>query len=475
MPSKTPADGSKMAVLRIAWPIGVSMVSYTLKGFVDMLMVGHLGLEALAGVGLAGILAWNITAFPWGALRGQRPLVSQYLGAGDTTAALSFGVHAFYFATMASALFVVFASQLGQFGQWVGETSNISPESAIIAGEYLGLRMLWAAPMLLAMAVAEYLRSTERPRIPMAADLLSHPLNVAFNYVLIFGKFGIPAMGVRGAAIGTGLADLCAMTVMFWLARPKRGQWAQLSQEHPLRFRWSRMKRVFETGWTGGFQFMIEGGAFALITYFVGFLGTASLAIHQAAIQLVHMSIMPAVAVADGGSVLIGKYVGELRWEQVRKTVRSVLQLILPFMCLMGVVFVVWGEELMGLFLKDSDPIVHAKAIEMGGMVAIAVAAWQFGDAFQITYRFCLRATGDHKWVMWAGILVSWLLNVPIIAATIFWFNGDVFHAWMAFTAEIYIGGWIFHRRWRSGVWKSKRLVSDESGVEHSSLVSESE
>ncbi len=436
------------------------MVSYTLKGFVDMLMVGHLGMEALAGVGLAGILAWNLTAFPWGALRGQRPLVSQYLGAGDRAAALSFGIHAFYFALGASAFFFMFAGQLGDLARRLGESSNISLDSAIMAGEYLMLRMLWSAPMLLAMAVAEYLRSTERPRIPMAADLLAHPLNVAFNYVLIFGKFGAPAMGVRGAAIGTGLADLCAMLVMFWLARPKRGQWAEISGEHPLRFRWARMKRVFETGWTGGFQFTLEGGSFALITYFVSFLGTASLAIHQAAIQLVHMSILPAVAIADGGSVLIGKYVGELRWDEVRKTVRSVLELVLPFMCLMGVIFVVWGEYLMGLFLKDGDLVEQAKALAMGGSVAIAVAIWQFGDAFQVTYRFCLRATGDHKWVMWCGILVSWILNVPIIAGVVFWLNGDVFHAWLAFTGEIYIGAWIFHRRWRSGVWKEKRLVS---------------
>ena len=204
MSAQSPIDGSKTAVLRVAWPIGVSMVSYTLKGFVDMLMVGHLGMEALAGVGLAGILAWNLTAFPWGALRGQRPLVSQYLGAGDRAAALSFGIHAFYFALGASAFFFMFAGQLGDLARRLGESSNISLDSAIMAGEYLMLRMLWSAPMLLAMAVAEYLRSTERPRIPMAADLLAHPLNVAFNYVLIFGKFGAPAMGVRGAAIGTG-------------------------------------------------------------------------------------------------------------------------------------------------------------------------------------------------------------------------------------------------------------------------------
>ena len=90
--------GSRRAVLRIAWPIGVSMISYTFKSFVDTLMVGQLGLDALAGVGFAGVLTWTLISFPFGALRGQRPLISQYLGAGDLQATRSFGVHAFYFA-----------------------------------------------------------------------------------------------------------------------------------------------------------------------------------------------------------------------------------------------------------------------------------------------------------------------------------------------------------------------------------------
>lgn len=76
-------ETSKWAVFKLAWPIGVSMISYALKGFVDTLMVGQVGLEALAGVGFAGVVAWTITSFPFGALRGQRPLVSQHLGAGE--------------------------------------------------------------------------------------------------------------------------------------------------------------------------------------------------------------------------------------------------------------------------------------------------------------------------------------------------------------------------------------------------------
>lgn len=452
--------GSKSAVLRMAWPIAISMISYTLKSFIDTLMVGHLGLEALAGVGLAGVLVWTLGSFPFGALRGQRPLVSQYFGAGDHKATLSFAVHAFYFAGCASLVFLLAAEPLATLTRWIGDSSTISEPASIMASDYVRIRMIWMGPMLLSLAIAEYLRSIELPRIPMIADLLAHPLNIVFNYLLIFGHFGFPALGVEGAAIGTGLADLCALIFLIIFARPKGERRLFWISGDAFRFSWTRLKRVLETGYTGGVQFALEGVSFLLITYFVSFLGTASLAIQQAAIQLVHMSILPAVALADGGSVLIGKFVGEKKWEEVSHTVHSVLSIILPFMCIMSLCFITFGEDLIGLFINDSDTSIQANTILIGGSVAWAMALWQVGDAFQITYRRCLRATGDHKWVMWIGILMSWIVNIPVIAITIFYFEGTIFHAWLAFAIEVYLGAWIFHRRWRSGAWKEKRLVN---------------
>ena len=455
--------GSRRAVLRMAWPIGISMVSYALKSFVDTLMVGQLGLEALAGVGFAGVLVWSLISFPFGALRGQRPLVTQYLGAGDTIATRSFGVHAIYFATGISLCFLCFAGALESATQSIAGTSNMSAQSAQWAGTYLSLRMVWMTPALLGLSIAEYLRSTERPKVPMIADLIAHPLNAIFNYALIFGHWGCPALGVEGAAIGTGLADCCSLLVLLWFIRPTKSQWRSWRVDRILCWRWSRMKRVLEVGSTGGIQFALESVSFMLITYFIGFLGTTALAIQQAAIQLVHLSILPAIAIADGGSILVGKFVGEGSWREVRAVVRSVLSLVVPFMGLMGLVFISFGVSLMGLFLQDQDPQLRQEALEMSTSVVWVLALWQVGDALQVTYRHCLRATGDHTWVMWVGVLMSWVLSVPLIATVIFWIDGALHHAWLVFSVEIYVGAWLFHRRWKGEVWRTKRLVHDET------------
>jgi Na+-driven multidrug efflux pump len=105
---------------------------------------------------------------------------------------------------------------------------------------------------------------------------------------------------------------------------------------------------------------------------------------------------------------------------------------------------------------------VRRHAIELGGRVLVAAAFWQFWDALQIVFRFSLRAAGDHRWVMWVGILNSWLISVPLVFAVVHWWHGGVVHVWWVWSAEIIVGTLIFTRRWRSGTWRLKRLVRDE-------------
>ena len=262
-------------------------------------------------------------------------------------------------------------------------------------------------------------------------------------------------MGVRGAALGTGIADFIAMLVMFQLGRPK-------GKLQIPKFHWARMKRVLHTGITGGVQFSLESISYGIITYFVARLGTVPLAVHQIGITLIHLAMMPCIAVADGASVLVGQYTGDKQWKAVRRTVRSGFQIMLPFAGLMALIYWLGGEFLVGIFVPLDDPNYH-ESITLGAGLLIAAAIWQIGDVFQFSYRFSLRATGDHKWVMWVGILVSWILSVPLAWWVVEIMHGSVIHVWMAWNAETYFGSWLFYRRWKSGKWKEKRLVEDES------------
>ncbi|RMH00757.1 MAG: MATE family efflux transporter, partial [Planctomycetota bacterium] len=318
-----PLPGSRREVAALAWPIWVSMISVTAKGVVDTLMVGELGTDAMAGVGLAMVLAFNALCFGMGVLRSQKSLVSQYLGAGDRTGSYSYGVHAFYAAIGFALLCVLLGAVAGPLFLAFAGGTELSPTALAAGSRYFGARLFWSGAMLLSLSVAEYLRSTGRTRLPMAADLISQPLNVLFNYALIFGRFGAPELGVVGAAVGTGLSDLVSLLLMLAFARP-RGRFRPRSWT-PYRFSAARFGRVLSVGFFGGVQFTIEVGSYTLITWFISHLSTVAMAAHHAAIQVLHFSFMSAVAIADGGSVLVGRYIGALDWESARRAFRSMV------------------------------------------------------------------------------------------------------------------------------------------------------
>lgn len=443
--------------MRLAWPIGVSMLSFTLKGFVDMLMVGQLGTDALGAVGFASVATWFALTFPWGILRGQRPLVSQYLGAGNREKAFGFGVHAFALALISGVLLLILAQPFADLFHGFAATTELEKEGLEVGTSYFKIRLQWLLPTLLTFAIAEYLRSVGNTRVPMVVDLLAHPLNILFNYALIFGKFGMPEMGADGAALGTGLADLCALLLIIYLVRPRK----KIPRD-ALILKWSRMKRVISVGITGGIQFVLENLSFLSITWIVGKTDAVALAVHQAGINLVHLSLLPAVAIGDAGSVLIGQFVGEERFDAAKRTLNSTLQIMVPFMGFMAIIYLVFGRELSSIFLKNEDPEVLERALDLGKGVMAACALWQLGDALQVAFRFALRAAGDHIWVMWTGILCTWLLSIPLCAWVVFVYEGSVAMVWFMWAAEIFVGGYIFLWRWRSGAWMKKRLVEED-------------
>ena len=448
--------GSRKEVLRLAWPIAISMMSFTVKGFVDTLMVGQLGTDVLGAVGLASVATWLAMTFPWGILRGQRPLISQYLGAGQPEKAFSFGVHAFALALFCGLAVLVFSEQLTDLFHIYAASTDLSAESTQVSDDYFLTRMQWLLPTFLTLAVAEYLRSVGETRMPMMVDIFVHPLNIFFNWVLIFGHLGFEPMGSTGAALGTGIADLCALILIFIIVKPKH----KLTLGH-LELKIARLKEVMSVGFTGAVQYSLEAVSFVTITWFIGKTGAVAVAVHQVGIQLIHISMLGGAAIADGGSVLIGQYVGEKNYAAVRKTLRSTLEIMTPYMLLVGACFVIFREQLSDMFIHNDDPIEYAAAMRLSSGVLIAAAIWQLGDALQIAFRFALRAAGDHVWVMWAGILCTWLLSMPVAYVVVFVFNGDVADVWMAWNVEIFVGSAFFVQRWRSGKWAEKRLVND--------------
>jgi MATE family multidrug resistance protein len=233
-------------LLRLAWPIAVSMVSYAVMTTVDTLFVGHLGAYALAGVGLAGVTAFMLLTFCFGLLRGVKILASQARGAGrDGSVPPIVGAGLIYAAGMGALAIAaghMIADLLPRFSG--------SEAAGAAASEYLAIRVL-AAPMVLAfVALREGSYGLGDTRGPMRASIAANLANVGLDTLLIYGV----GWGVRGAALASvaatavELAVICKVAPRVELADLRRGA--------------AYLKRVFEVGAPTGFQFLIEVGSF---------------------------------------------------------------------------------------------------------------------------------------------------------------------------------------------------------------------
>ena len=419
---------------KLAWPIAVSMVSYAVMTTTDTLFVGRLGASALAGVGLAGITAFTLLAFCFGLLRAVKVLVSQARGAGkDAAAAAPIMAAGILFATLSG-----FAALL--VGSWIADLLPRFADS-VAAGEaasiYLRVRILAAPMVLIYVAYREACYGLGQTTAPMRASIMANVVNVGLDALFIFG-FG---WGGRGAALAS-----VAATAVEVLAIMRVGPRVELA-DFVRGLRWIR--RLLAVGAPTGLQFLIELGSFAALSFMISALAEVEMAAHQIAIQVIHFSFLPAVAIGEGASIMAGEAVGANRDDLVSPIGRVAMKICGLYMALCTVVLAVLAPQIASAF--TSDPGVIARAT----ILLYLAAAFQLGDGANIVARCVLRGTGDVRFPAIVGITMAWLLIPPSC-----WFFGyhlgmGAVGGWLGLTAEIMAGAGVFWWRLERGGWKT--------------------
>ncbi len=422
-------------LVRAAWPIAVSMLSYGVMTLVDTLFVGRLGAPALAGVGLGGVSAFFVLCFGFGALRGVKVLTSQALGAGRRELARTW-------LTAGLGLAVVFG--LGSLGLGLVVASQLhrvadSAASAEAGAVYLSIRIL-AAPIGMGyVLLREHRYGLSDTRSPMVASLVANVVNIALDATLIIGL----EWGVAGAAASTVVAQTIELTILFALGRRDLGlAWPTRAQ----------VAELWRVGWPTGVQFQLELGSFAMLTAIIAAMGDVQLAAHQIALQVLHFSFLPTVALAEAGGMLAGQAVGAGRLRLVRRVARYALWGAVAYTGLCTLALVVGGGLIASAF--TDEPELYATTVSLLRVAAL----FQIADGAAITGRGVLRGVGDVKFPAVMGILVAWVCTPPTA-----WLLGHVaglgaLGGWIGLSVEITLAaiafwwrlerlGWLGHAR----------------------------
>ena len=440
-------------LLVLAWPVILSRSTQAVVGLSDALMSARLGDEALAAVTTGAIDWFAIAILPMGTAFIVQSFASQLQGRGDLVAARRYGWYGLVLSAITSVLAVAatpfLRSAVTHFGFAPGVTDGMSG--------YLEWRFWSIGAYVAVEALGNWFGGLGDTRVHMRASVLTMVMNILLNWVLIYGHWGAPAMGVRGAALASALATLCGLAWMLtaFLVRER-----EIAAGQPLGLRRREFVRMLRFGIPNGLNWFMEIAAFTLfLNLVVGKLGTTVLAAMTAVLQLNSIAFMPAFGLGSAGAVLVGQAIGRGEPDEAPRILRLTAGIALGWQSLVGLVIFTIPGVLMGAFASGA---ASAELVAVGSVMLRWSAAWQAFDALGLTIGEALRAAGDTAWCMWVRLLSAWFLFLPLAWWWVTVRGGGPTAAIGAIVVYLALLGLAFVWRFRSGAWRRIQLVEHE-------------
>jgi MATE family multidrug resistance protein len=436
-------------LLSLAWPIIVSRSTQVVMGLADAIMIAHLGEVSLAAVTAGALNSVALFILPMGMVFIVSSFSSQLTGRGDPAAARRYGWYGLALAVLAQGVMLLLLPLL----PWVLGRIGYAPEVSTAMRAYLSIRLLSTGVVVGMEALGGYYSGTGNTSFQMRAGLSAMLLTVPLNWLLIDGHFGLPAMGVRGAALSnllaTGLSfgGFLAVFVLRGRSLPKG----------PLRL--DEFKRVLRFGLPVGLNWSFEFFAFiAFVNLVVGSLGTTTLAAWMAVMQINSVSFMPAFGLASSGAILVGQAIGAGKKDEVPGLVRLTFLSMASWMGLVALAYLLIPAHLLGPFVPLGS---SASFLALGVGMLMLSAAWQLFDAAGITLTEALRAAGDTSFPMWTRALLAWGLFLPGSWITVKVFGGTELEALAWLLAYLSLLSITLYFRFRSGAWRRVQLIEE--------------
>lgn len=441
------APGSVAEVAALAWPAVLQTLSDTLMQVIDSVIVGGLGVTALAGVGFGGIWFWTLACPLVGAATGVQTFVAQAYGAREPRACGPWAWQGLIsLMPLALIWFVFVALAIGPFLALLGP----SPELHARAVAYAGGRV-WGGPAIIAnVALSSFFRGLGDTRTPLVATIFANLLNGALAYALVFGHFGLPAMGVAGAGVATAIATWTYTAIVFTaFCRPT------LARTYATRARapdLGRIVRLLRVSAPIGGQWVLDMLSFALFTTLIARMGDRSMAASHAMVQLLSLSFMQAVGIAIASGALVGRYVGAREFAAAARSHRSALKLGVALATLVAALFLAVPGFLLHLFTDDPQVLL------VGRPLLVLGAAFQLIDALGIIAGGALRGAGDTRWPFLVQATLAWALRIPLVYLTAVVLGGGVLGAWLGELGYITVLAAVFLRRFHGRAWQRVRI-----------------
>jgi multidrug resistance protein, MATE family len=450
-----PALSAEPAVLRrqvlgLAWPVIGENLLETLLGIVDTILVSGLGTAALAGVGSGQQIMFFVMSALSALSVGSSILVAQAVGARDVKRAGRLARQSLLWSVIFSvplALIGVALSHpvMGLFG--------LAPEVAEIGAAYMSVTMGTVVVLVALVIGGGVLRGAGDSRTPMIVTTIANIVNIGLAYGLIYGHFGLPALGAVGSAWATFMARglaLVLLIIVLWKGR----KGVTIRGEGSWRPDFSVARHVLSLGLPASVEQVLSSTGFLVLTAVVAHLGTNTLAAQRISMTALSFSFLPGFGFAMAGTALVGQSIGARRPDIGGSVAKIATTWAVLWMGTFGALMFIFATPIMGFF--TSDPVVTQIGADGLRIVAISQPLWAIG----MVQSGALRGTGDTRFpsVMgaigtWSAVLLAWLFSrLP---------GAGLPAVWMAFVVTTPVTSFLTWRRLRSSVAR----LTEESHV----------
>lgn len=436
-------------IVQIAWPSLVEFVLTQLASMVDMIMVGRLGPWAISAVGLTMQPKFLMMTMFMAMNVGATALVARYKGEDSRIKANTVLNQAmlltFILSLAASVVGFIFSGPMIRF---MGATDAKTLEGGTI---YLKIQMIGFLFMALTSTVTAALRGIGNSRTAMAYNLIANVVNVVFNYLLIFGHFGFPKMGIAGASLATIIGQFVAF-VLAMIVILREDQYLHLQIKESLKPNWEYLKNIFNIGIPAMIEQLIMRAGMITFVKTVTSLGTIPFATHQICMNIRAMSFMNGQAFAVSATSLMGQSLGKKRPDMAQAYCSRTRRIGMTISLLLGLVFFFFGKPIMKLYTDNT------LIIEQGTKILKLVALIQPFQSTQFILSGALRGAGDTKATAIITFITVLLLRPGLAKFTINSLDWGLKGAWIAIATDQVVRSLLIVMRYRSGKWKNIKI-----------------
>ncbi|MEN6316358.1 MAG: MATE family efflux transporter [Clostridiaceae bacterium] len=431
-------------ILSIAGPAFVELVMSTLFGMVDMIMVGRLNSAAIASVGLTNQPFMLLLAVFAAVNVGTTTLVAWNIGAGNRQKASQVArqiiVLNIVLGIIMSTIGIVLSHRIVLFMGAKTDTVN----NATVYFRIVAAGLVFQA---LTMGITAALRGAGETKLPMMYNIGSNLLNVFGNYILIYGKLGLPQLGVEGAAISTTLSRVVACSVALFILFSNKSC-ISISLKGGYRPDPGIIKQVFSIGIPAAMeQFVLQGGLM-IFARTVSNLGTSEFAAHQIGLNINGLTFAPSMAFGVAATTLVGQSLGANDEKTAQKYANVIHHIAIAVACFVGLCFILFSHPMARLYTKELN------VANMAGTVLKIVALALPGMSTQLSLAGALRGAGDTKFPLYASAFGIWGVRVVFAIIFVNVFHWGLIGAWIALLLDQYTRAAIVFLRYRSGKWK---------------------